>query len=63
VVLKVSVRRSIAFAYEGFTPYAHAFQHVRLAIDFVTPLSRCYDSDAPVNPHLATHAGYHTRWV
>ena len=63
VVLKVSTRRSTAFAYEGLTPYAPAFQQVRLAVDFVTPSSRCYDSDAPVNPHPATHAGYHTRWV
>ena len=63
VVLKVSTRSSTTFAYEGLTPYAHAFQHVRLAVEFVTPLSRCYDSGAPVNPHPATHAGYHTRWV
>ena len=40
-VLKVSVRRSDTFAYEGLTPSARAFQPVRLAIDFVTPSSRC----------------------
>ena len=63
VVLKVSTQSSTTFAYEGLTPYAHAFQRVRLAVDFVTLPSRCYDSGAPVNPHPATHAGYHTRWV
>ena len=51
------------FAYEGLTPFAHAFQRVRLAVEFVTLSSRCYDSGAPVNPHPATHAGYHTEWV
>ena len=63
VVLKVSTQSSTTFAYEGLTPCAHAFQRVRLAVEFVTLSSRCYDSGAPVNPHPATHAGYHTRWV
>jgi hypothetical protein len=63
VVLKVSTQSPTTFAYEGLTPYAPAFQQVRLAVGFVTLSSRCYDSDAPVNPHPATHAGYHTRWV
>ena len=63
VVLKVSVQSLTTFAYEGFTPCAHAFQRVRLAVRFVTLLSPCNDSDAPVNPHPATLAGYHTEWV
>ena len=40
-VLKVSVRRSDRFAYEGFTHSARAFQPLRLPPDFLTPWARC----------------------
>ena len=62
-VLKVSVRRSDRFAYEGFTRSAQVFQPVRLPPDFVTPPVHCRTPDAPVNPQPATPAGYHTDWV
>jgi hypothetical protein len=62
-VLKVCIQSQFAFAYEGLTRSARTFQPVRLANRFVTLSERCNVPDAPYNPHPATLAGYHTRWV
>ncbi len=60
VVLKVSSRSPVTFAYEGVTRSARAFQHIRLATGLVTPWAfgsrpRRALQPPPCNGHRLSH--------